>query len=238
VGARVILKRTHGGWVGTVRKRDGAYVYVKFDNINWQRECYDHELEYYKQGECITVTNFKEPAGPWLGTNTGKVISLIKPDPEQITIDDIATGLSNACRFNGQLKYWYSVAEHSIHVAELVPKEYKLQALLHDATEAYICDVPTPLKRTLGEAYASVERVLAGAIGTKFGVDLLNLSVPVLQADRAMLVSERDAFQQVPRSWGPEYENTLRYPNLTRRYTNPQEARAAFVAAFNTYSKN
>jgi 5'-deoxynucleotidase YfbR-like HD superfamily hydrolase len=178
----------------------------------------------------------REPVGPWVGTNTGQYISLTDPNFNEITIDDIATGLSNVCRFNGQLKTWYSVAEHSIHVAELVPKEYKLQALLHDATEAFICDVPTPFKLMLGDAYGFVEERLARAIGAKFGVDLVNLSDVVKQADRVMVVSERDAFQAVPRKWGAHYENVLRYPNLSRRYSNPTEARAAFLAAFREYS--
>jgi uncharacterized protein len=168
----------------------------------------------------------------WIGTNTGGVIDLVSPDPKQITIEDIATGLSNVCRFNGQLATWYSVAEHSIRVAELVPKHYKLQALLHDATEAYICDVPTPLKRMLGVAYADVEARLAAAIGAKFGVNLNNLPQAVKDADRVMVVSERDAFQLVPREWGPEYENVLRYPRLERSYYTPNQASAAFLKLF------
>lgn len=179
--------------------------------------------------------NEKYKIGNWLGTNTGNVISLTEPNEEQITINDIATGLSNACRFNGQLRTWYSVAEHCIHVAELVPKEYKLQALLHDATEAYICDIPTPLKRVLGRAYSDVEDRLAAVIGRKFGVELVDLSAVVRQADRIMVVSERDAFQLRPEKWGPEYEQQVRYPNLTRRYTTPQDAHDAYVAAFNRY---
>ena len=174
----------------------------------------------------------REPDGPWVGTNAGNYISLTNPNPGEITIEDIATGLSNVCRFNGQLDRWYSVAEHSIHVAELVPKEYKLQALLHDATEAYICDVPTPLKHMLGDAYKNVESVLAAAIGRKFGVNLLDLSDVVRQADRVMVVSERDAFQVLPRKWGPEYENVLRYPGLSRRYSIPSEARDAFLRTY------
>lgn len=185
----------------------------------------------------MTNRDTREPAGPWVGTNSGKYISLTDPNPDEITIEDIATGLSNVCRFNGQLNTWYSVAEHSIHVAELVPKEYKLQALLHDATEAYICDVPTPLKDMLGEAYRNVEAVLAGVIGRKFGVNLTELSDPVRQADRIMVVSERDAFQAVPRTWGPEYENSTRYPFLRRHYATPLQAATAFKDAFRTITE-
>lgn len=172
----------------------------------------------------------------WIATNTGKIIDLLKPDPEQITIEDIANNLANICRFNGQLQQWYSVAEHSIHVAELVPTEYKLHALLHDATEAYICDVPTPLKRLLGTAYSSIEGRMAAAIGLRFGIELNHLPEPVLQADRVMVVTERDALQVSPMEWGREYEDSLRYPDFRRKYTNPGEARTAFLDAYRQYS--
>src|SRR5687768_10005799 len=100
----------------------------------------------------------------WLGTNAGNVIDLIDPKPDQITIEDIAAGLSKVCRFNGQIKDWYCVAEHSAHVAELVPNQLKLIALLHDASEAYLCDVPTPLKRALGDVYSDIEARVTAAI--------------------------------------------------------------------------
>lgn len=134
----------------------------------------------------------------WLGTNTGKAINLLDPDPESFTIEDIATGLANNCRFNGQLKTWYSVAEHSIHVMELVPDALKKQALLHDAAEAFICDIPTPLKNLLGSAYGDIEWTINRAIGQKFGVDLINLHESVKQADKIMVVSERDSFTGKP----------------------------------------
>lgn len=171
--------------------------------------------------------------GDWVGTNTGRVVRLDQcPQVDQITIEDIATGLSNVCRFNGQIKQWYSVAEHSIHVAELVPKEYKLQALLHDATEAYICDVPTPLKRMLGAQYAAVEERVADSIGAALKVDLLNLPDCVKMADRIMLLSERDYLQEKPGDWGSAYNGVLRYPNFRRVYENPLAARGAFMRMY------
>jgi len=77
----------------------------------------------------------------FIQTYSGKRIDFENPDPDQIDIVDIAHGLSNLCRFSGQSKYFYSVAQHSFYVS-LVCKENKLQALLHDATEAYMADVP------------------------------------------------------------------------------------------------
>lgn len=150
----------------------------------------------------------------WLGTNGGNKIDLYDPDPEQISIDDIADGLSKVCRFNGQIKRFYSVAEHCINVANLVPEADKLAALLHDASEAYICDVPTPLKRMLGDVYKDVENRVQYAIGRKFGVELVNLPDVVKAADRVMLVTEHESLQHKALDWGPDYDGILRYPNF------------------------
>lgn len=165
----------------------------------------------------------------WLGTNNGRRIDLSNPDPDEINIEDIATGLSNICRFNGQLNTWYSVAEHSLNVANLVPHSYKLEALLHDAAEAYICDIPTPLKIDLGAAYQDIELRLIRAIEHRFQLDLHPLPDVVKDADRIMAVSERDAFTATPLEWGEEYENTVRYPNLRAQFNNPRDARIAFL---------
>ena len=174
----------------------------------------------------------------WLASDQGNIIDLLNPDPGQISIQDIADGLSKVCRFNGQIKEFYSVAQHSMHVAELVPDQFKLQALLHDASEAYICDVPTPFKRMLGDAYSIVEQRLMVTIGQALDCDLSELHPTVKQADRIMVVSERDALQTVPMKWSPEYEDVPRYPNFCPKtnYTTGQIARQ-FVDCYRRYKE-
>jgi 5'-deoxynucleotidase YfbR-like HD superfamily hydrolase len=174
-------------------------------------------------------------ADSWTASNTGMKINLIKPEPDSFNIEDIANALSKLCRFNGHLKRFYSVAQHSVHVAELVPQHLKLTALLHDASEAYICDVPTPFKRMLGATYTDVEDRLQAVIGEKFGVELIKLDPLIKQADRVMVVSERDALQDKPLKWSDEYENVLRYPGqITAQPHNI--ARDMFLKAFKMYS--
>jgi hypothetical protein len=176
--------------------------------------------------------------GPWLASASGKIIDLLNPDPSQFTIEDIATGLSNIARFNGQTNMWYSVAEHSIHVAELLPNGMKILGLLHDASEAYICDVPSPLKWLLGDAYRDVESRLQGAIGEALGLGraLVDLPRVVKQADAVLLYSEKELLQPEGIQW-PYADPVLRYPGLARRYTYPEPARVAFMKMYGELTK-
>lgn len=73
----------------------------------------------------------------YIATSTGKHIDFVNITPDQICIEDIARGLSNECRFAGQLESFYSVAQHSVYVSQIVLPEYALEALLHDAAESH-----------------------------------------------------------------------------------------------------
>jgi hypothetical protein len=87
---------------------------------------------------------------------------------EDIYIEDIAYALSNITRFCGQLPF-YSVAKHSIEVAKLLPKQLRLAGLLHDASEAYIGDVITPVKINLPD-YKILEKQIMTIIDEKYNV--------------------------------------------------------------------
>lgn len=91
---------------------------------------------------------------------TGIRIDLLHPLPEMFNILDISHTLGNINRFNGNLPQPYTVAQHSVHVSRLVPKEFALGALLHDASEAICCDIPTPLKRLLPHSGSALEALL------------------------------------------------------------------------------
>lgn len=101
-------------------------------------------------------------------TFTGKYVNVFNPTPEMICIEDIAHSLSNQCRFAGHLKQFYSVADHSINCAMQVAEEHKLAALLHDASEAYLIDIPSPIKKRLTN-YHEIEDNLMRLIANKFG---------------------------------------------------------------------
>ena len=82
----------------------------------------------------------------YIETISGRKIDFYNPDPDQIVIEDIVHALRNTCRFGGFINTFYSVMQHSDNVALLVPDKFKYQAILHDAAEAYIGDMPTPFK--------------------------------------------------------------------------------------------
>lgn len=121
-------------------------------------------------------------------TYTGKYLDVFNPDPEQICIEDIAHALANTCRFGGHTREFYSVAQHSIMVCNRVQPELKLQALMHDAAEAYLTDVPTPIKKQL-PAYIELEENLMKVIAAKFGFDC-QMAPEVMEADKAELEYE------------------------------------------------
>ena len=103
----------------------------------------------------------------WSYTPSGRRFCLADPQAEDISIDDIASALSRIHRGGGAYLFPYTVAQHSIMVSEMVPT---LAALLHDAAEAYIGDLITPLKDACPELRAIEARVQA-AIAAHFEID-------------------------------------------------------------------
>lgn len=121
-------------------------------------------------------------------TFTGLYMNVFEPTFEMICIEDIAHALSNQCRFGGHLPVFYSVAQHSWHCSQSVNQEHKLAALLHDASEAYILDIPKPIKKRLSN-YGEIEERLMNLISVKFGFDY-PLHDDVKLADELALVAE------------------------------------------------
>ena len=133
---------------------------------------------------------------PWNGavieTYTGERFTPFDPDPERVHLADIAAGLAHTCRFGGHCSRFYSVAQHSLHVSrEVSGTRLQLIGLFHDAAEAYLGDVPRPIKAQL-EGFAEAERSILSAVWEAF-----ELSAPtpeewetVMQADDRLLAYE------------------------------------------------
>lgn len=127
-------------------------------------------------------------------TNSGIEIKLDEPKAEQMMLEDIVSGLANLCRFNGQYPYFYSVLQHSILVEQICVHNLLSEAcLLHDAPEAYLGDVVTPLKQGLnGVAYKCLEARYHVAIAEKFAFNAELFAHPELKkADKLALESEQ-----------------------------------------------
>ncbi len=125
----------------------------------------------------------------YIQTHGGGKFDFVWPDQDAINIEDIAEALSKICRYTGHCKGFYSVAQHSLHCAEMVAEEFALEALLHDASEAYCNDISRPLKTLLPD-YRFIEARVDAAIRGKFGLPSVE-SKEVKIADQRMLLTEQ-----------------------------------------------
>ncbi len=121
-------------------------------------------------------------------TFKGIYVNVFEPTVEMFNIRDIAHALSNIPRFGGHTKIPYSVAQHSVMVARFVKPEHAIEALLHDASEAYILDMPSPIKHKMPE-YMELESKIMSVIAKKFGFQF-PLSNEVKIEDRKQLEHE------------------------------------------------
>lgn len=130
-------------------------------------------------------------SGSWIQTYTGKAIRPLDLDPTDIDPRDIAHSLANMCRFLGHCSVFYSVAEHSYRMSNLIEPRFAPHALLHDAAEAYLADVSRPIKHLLPQ-YMEAERRIMDAVSERFGLDwTLEAREAVRVADVRMLAAER-----------------------------------------------
>lgn len=145
--------------------------------------------------------------GDWLCMASGTAFYPLDPRPEEILIDDIAHALALLCRFGGHCRTFYSVAEHSIRGTRALrergaSKRLQRAFLLHDASEAYVVDLPRPIKRMLPQ-YGDMEKLVERAIYDRFDV----LHEPedvatVKHMDEVMLATEkRDLMPAQSKAW-------------------------------------
>jgi 5'-nucleotidase len=173
--------------------------------------------------------------GPYLQTVSGRWVNPFDPDRDQLDAGDIARALANQCRFGGHSRRFYSVAQHSVIVSRLVEErggdaEDCFAALMHDATEAYLGDMPHPIKHRspLGAAFKAAEGHLEQAIRERFAI---RADVPeIKRADRALLATERRAFSAETWRW-PELDG-VEPLDLELTAWSPDEAAAAFAERF------
>jgi 5'-deoxynucleotidase YfbR-like HD superfamily hydrolase len=151
--------------------------------------------------------------GDWISTYSATKFYAFDPRVEEIHIEDIAHALSLICRYSGHCKFFYSVAQHSIGVQQILKEfgydaQIQLYGLLHDASEAYICDIPKDIKRNMPE-YKKIEKNIQNMIWKSF-----NLPEPsdeihslVKQADNMMLRCEAKTLMKDWTEWYLPYDD-------------------------------
>lgn len=154
-------------------------------------------------------------------TSSGIYIDVFEPTEDMITIEDIAHSLSHQCRYGGHLPVFYSVAQHSIYCCENVEgEENKLAALLHDGSEAFLLDMPRPIKYHLAD-YRDIEDKLMRVIANKFGFEY-PLVKAVKEVDELALHAE----------WKTFFGERTRFTGFERPAS---EVKAEFLTLFNRY---
>lgn len=127
---------------------------------------------------------------PYMLTASGKHFDLLDPKPEQVDHHDIFAAISKLCRFTGHCSELYTVGHHSLLVMSLVPEEFRFEALMHDAAEAYTGDVGTPMKVALGDTFREVEHRIEAVVREKYDLPV-KLSPEVKKADIVALGLEK-----------------------------------------------
>jgi 5'-deoxynucleotidase YfbR-like HD superfamily hydrolase len=169
-----------------------------------------------------------EVAGAWMQTWSGAAFNPFTPRVEDVCIEDIAHALAHQCRYAGHCKQFYSVAEHSVRVSYACTPEDALWGLMHDAAEAYLVDLPRPVKRLMPQ-YSVFEDCVLEVIVRKFGLVPNEMPPSVKEADMVVGATEkRDLMGEFGLDWGP-----LPAPLAEEiRPWSPGVARARFMARF------
>lgn len=165
----------------------------------------------------------------YIQTFGGDPFWLDDPQNSEVRVETIAHALSQLCRFSGHTRHFYSVAQHSVMVAQLVPRDEALDGLLHDAHEAFVGDVASPLKALLPD-YQELERKVQTAVRRALGAST-RMSRNVYHADMRALATERRDL--MPNNDGP-WPCLLGVEPRARKIRpwSPEQAKAAFLSTY------
>lgn len=166
--------------------------------------------------------------GDFMQVASGRKFWPLDPRSEEVFIEDIAHSLSLQCRYAGHCERFYSVAEHSVHLARHLRwqgVEVALWALLHDASEAYLVDIPRPVKGHL-VGYKDAEAKVMAAVCQRFGLDPV-MPPQVHEADNRIIGDE--LVNMVPMAWHERYSDPL---GVQIRCWYPAQAEEEFLATF------
>ena len=166
--------------------------------------------------------------GPTIMLQSGAWFDFCAPAESAFAIEDIAQGLANICRYSGQCRRFYSVAEHSLLVSE-VAGGFEFEALLHDAAEAFMGDITRPLKQMLPE-YKRIEREVESAIFARFGIPS-PLPIEVKSADLRVLAAEQRQIMPKGTDGWVRSQKVVPAPVVVS-HLSPDQAKEAFLSRY------
>ena len=165
----------------------------------------------------------------WIQTFTGRKFYPLEPRAEDICLEDIAHALSMKCRYGGHCSRFYSVAEHSMMVSAFGRSEFCAWGLLHDAAEAYLADIPRPVKPDL-KGWNMIEARVMDAICERFGM-YPGEPPEVKEIDNRILVDESRALMPGSDAWNLPFEPL----GVRLRLLSPSAAERLFLRYANAY---
>lgn len=172
----------------------------------------------------------------WIALLSGATFNYNQPEKSDVTIEDIASALSNVCRFSGHLPVFYSVAQHLVNTSYIVPEEMAFTALMHDTAEAFTNDLPTPLKWAF-PIFKELETKIEEAMANKFGFQF-PYPPEIKEADTNMLILEKLYVKEDKSDWpnyrGIEVDHLLDKVNL--KSWQPVRAKREFLERFEELS--
>lgn len=173
-----------------------------------------------------------------IGLSNGDFFDFRDPKGHAFDIDCIAHALSNICRYTGHIRKFYSVAEHCVLVSRLVPAKYALEGLMHDASEAYVSDMASPLKAML-PGYRKIEESVQEALAAFYG---LKYPFPpeIHLADKQMYQIERKTIANnvEDKLWYTDNKFFDTPIEIFPTGMTPKNAKMFFLSRFNELTKN
>jgi hypothetical protein len=167
-------------------------------------------------------------------TYSGIRFDPLDPRPGDVAIEDIAHQLGYQCRYNGAVREYYSIAEHSVLASEHVPSAFALEALLHDAAEAYVGDMIRPIKiRDDMAYYRAVEARVQDAIHARFGIVVTEESRGAIKkVDDALIIDEAVALLPDPGYYVGRYGSARTGVGARIQALSPARAELMFLLRY------
>lgn len=163
----------------------------------------------------MTTDSYTSPGrGGSIQTFSGGIFYPLDPRADEINLVDVAHALGNKARFTGHTRKLYSTAEHSVRVSWFLRSQgqslmRQYVGLHHDDSDAYLPDVPTPLKKMPEFAwFCAIEKKVQEKCYERFNCIIDDYSV-IKEVDTILLLTEkRDLMPEKNGNWNTKFTQT------------------------------